>query len=103
MIEVFRKKLAYSESSRHYIRILKDYKDEFPEPYKPFIVVIKGERIEVVLDSSYRVWAALFWDKLPRFRGGDTIIFSKNEDGSYTVNVEEGKGRIFLDKTKIIR
>jgi len=91
MSEVFRKKLAYSESSRHYIRILTDYRDSFPPPYEPFFVVVNGQRIEVVLDSSYRVWAAMFWDKLPRFRGGDTIVFSKNEDGSYNVTVEERK------------
>jgi len=91
MSEVFRKKLAYSESSRHYIRILKDYRDKFPLPHKPFFVVVNGPRFEVVLDSSYRVWAAMFWNKLPRFRGGDIIIFSKNEDGSYNVTVEKGK------------
>lgn len=91
MNEVFRKKLAYSESSRHYIRILKDYRDRFPQPYEAFFVIINGQRFEVVLDSSYRVWASMFWDKLPQFRGGDMIVFSKNADGSYNVTVEKRK------------
>jgi len=88
MNEVYKRKLRYSESRRHFIHIGKEYRDMFPPTDETFIVVIEDKRIEVAVGSLDRIWAALFWDRLPRFREGDTIVFSKNADGSFDVYME---------------
>jgi len=91
MSVVYKKKLTYIESKRHFIRIGKDHIDKFPIQNVSFYVVVNGKRFEVALGARHRILAAIFWEKLPSFKQGDTIIFSKNKDGFYTVSVEEEK------------
>jgi len=89
MNEIYRRKLRYSEAKRHYIRIEKKYRDMFPPAGETFIVVIDNQKFEVAVGSLNRIWAAIFWEKLPRFREGNMIVFSKNPDGSFNVTIEE--------------
>ena len=89
MKKVYEKKLAPSESSRHYVRILEEYRDLFPLPYSHFSIKINDEIVDVTLDASYRIWIGAFWKKLPTFKMGDTIIFTKEDDGYYTVTMKK--------------
>lgn len=86
--EICRQKLSPTEAKRHFIRVRKKYRDMFPPAGETFVVVIDNEKFEVTVGSLNRIWAAIFWDKLPHFREGDTIVFSKNPDGSFNVSIE---------------
>ena len=88
MKEIYRRKLCYSESRCHYIKVSKKYRDMFPPTGEPFTLFIDDQKIDVEIGSLNRIWASLFWGKLPHFRGGDTIVFSKNPDGSFNVSIK---------------
>ena len=89
MKEIYKRKLRYSEARRHYIRVSKKYRDMFPPAGEPFTLLIGDQKIDVEIGSLDRIWASLFWDKFLHFRWGDTIVFSKNSDGSFNVYMEE--------------
>lgn len=85
----YRRKLRPTEAKRHYITISKEYRDVFPPSGEIFKIIVNNENIDVTIDKSNRIWAALFWDRLPHFEEGDTIVFSKNPDDSFNVSMEK--------------
>jgi len=89
MEKIYKRKLTYCEAKRHYVYIEKKKRDLFPSTDHDFDVVVNNMKLPVKVDKQNRIWAALFWDKLPHFRKGDTIIFSKNADGSFNVRIEK--------------
>lgn len=89
MNEIYKRKLRYSEARRHYIRVDRRHMDMFPPVGETFTLVIDDQKFEVKIGSLNRIWAALFWDKLPHFREGDMIVFSKSPDGSFNVYMED--------------
>jgi hypothetical protein len=85
---VYQRKLSPTEAKRHFVYITFDGRGYFPPAGQEFKVVIGKHIVEVKVDSKSRVWGAMFWDRLPHWNRGDTITFTKNKDGSYTVMVE---------------
>jgi hypothetical protein len=83
----YRRKLSRTEANRHFVYI-ESHSDLFPPPEKIFKILVGKDKMEVKLDKRHRIWASIFWDCLPHFSEGDTIIFSKNNNRSFTVNVE---------------
>jgi len=89
MQEIYKRKLSYSETNRHFIHIDKRHRDMFPPAGETFMVVIDNEKFEATIDSFNRIWLDELWKRLPHFREGDTIVFSKNPSGSFNVTIEE--------------
>lgn len=89
MQEIYKRKLTSTEAKRHFIFIEKKYRDMFPQARETFEVVIDNEKFEAAVGSLNRIWAAIFWEKLPHFREGDAIAFLKNPDSSFNVSIEE--------------
>jgi len=71
------------------IPIDKGHRDMFPPAGETFTVVIDNLKFEVTIDSFNRIWLEELWKRLPRFKEGHTIVFSKNPDGSLNVTIEE--------------
>ncbi|MEM2144251.1 MAG: hypothetical protein QW279_02740, partial [Candidatus Jordarchaeaceae archaeon] len=86
---IYKRKLTPSEVKRHFIYVEKEYRCMFPPPGKEFEIIIKKEKINVKTDSRWRIWAALFWDDLPSFHVGDVIVFSKNPNDVFKIEVEK--------------
>lgn len=89
MQEIYKRRLSPTEAKRHYVYIENDALWLFPFVGKPFKIRIGKKEFEVAIGSENRIWATLFWEKLPHFREGDTIFFLKKPDGSFYVGIEE--------------
>jgi len=89
MQEIYKRKLSYWEANSHLIPIDKGHRDMFPPAGETFTVVIDEEKFEATINSFNRIWLEELWKRLPHFREGDTIVFSKNPDGSFNVTIEE--------------
>lgn len=85
---VYERKLSRTEAKRHFIYVDEKHRDLFPPQRRKFNILVKNQKVEATIDSQWRIWAALFWDDLPSFEEGDTIVISKNRDGSFMVEVE---------------
>jgi len=88
MQKEYKRKLSRTEAKRHYVYIEKKFADLFPPSGEVFKILVGKERLEVLIDRQQRIWAAMFRDSLPHFNEGDTVIFSKKQDGSYAVSIE---------------
>lgn len=58
----------------------------FPQPKEPFTAIVKGKPFTVAIDTNYRIWINIFWEKLPTFKEGDTVTITKNANGTYKVD-----------------
>ncbi len=88
-IMIYKRKLKQSESERYYIYISEESSDMFPPQGKKFDVTVGNKRFEVRIDKYRRIWANYFWQLFPSFKQGDTVVITKNKDGSYNVDVEK--------------
>ncbi|MEM3827972.1 MAG: hypothetical protein QXP36_01975 [Conexivisphaerales archaeon] len=86
---IYRRKLTPSEVDRHFIYIDEEHRSMFPPPGKKFDLIVRHQRITVKIDSHWRIWAASFWDDLPKLEVGDVVIFSKNLNGSLKLEAEK--------------
>lgn len=89
MNKIIRKKLTRSELDRHYIRINKRDRSQFPPAGVPFTAIIGKTKIEMIIDkydriyTQYRLWNAV--GEPLDIDEGDIIMFSKNPDGTFTI------------------
>ena len=85
----YRRKLYRTEAKRYFIYVDENHRDIFPLQRKKFSILVKNQKVEeAAIVFQWRIWDALFWDDPPSFEEGDTIVISKNSDGSFTVDVE---------------
>jgi len=89
---IYKRRLTPSEAKRHFVYIAKDHRNMFPPPGKEFKVDVDNQKIDVKIDSKWRIWAALFWEKLPSFQRGDVVVFSKLASDTFKVEVEKQSG-----------
>jgi hypothetical protein len=85
----YMRKLNRWEAKRHYVRVLKKSAVMFPPIGTTFKVLVGKREFEVRIDKQRRIWAGWLWRLLPHFREGDIVMFSKNEDGSFIVNIKK--------------
>lgn len=86
---VYKRELSPTEARRHFVYVDGKHREIFPHPGERFNVVVGSQKIEVAIDKQWRIWAAMFWDKLPHFEGGNVVVLSKQRNGSFTVSIEE--------------
>jgi hypothetical protein len=93
MNKIFCKKLTRSELDRHYIRVNKRDRPLFPPAGVPFTAIVGKTRIEMIIDKYDRIYIQYrFWDSLREpldIEEGDTMVFSKNPDGTFTISVQK--------------
>ena len=85
----YKKKLTPSERKWHFVYVDEKHRNMFSSHGSGFNLIVRSERVKATIDSEWRIWAALLWDRLPTLREGSIIIMSKNRDGGFTVEVEK--------------
>ena len=87
LMRIYKRKITPSEARYCYIFVEKDVRGRFfPPRWKVFRIRIDGEEFGVAIDSHYRIWAAVFKNKI-EFEEGNFFVFKKNSDGSFTLSL----------------
>jgi hypothetical protein len=91
MKKIYKHRLKRSEALYHFIKVNEKNRGMFPPWDESFDIIVKGKKIKtkVKVDRLDRIWAGVFWRKLPHFDEGDKLVVSKNPDGSFNVDIEE--------------
>ena len=85
------RKLNHSEATRHFIHIMKRYRDMFPEPRKTFNLTIEDDTVQVIIDNRGNIGASLFHDLLPCFTEGGSISILKLTENHFSIQCTKDK------------
>jgi hypothetical protein len=85
MAEEYSKIVTGSEFSKRFIRIAREGRLILPRVGTKFEVVVSNRTINVQVDPYGRIWEAEIYKAL-RLRPGDTVTFSKSEEGKIFVS-----------------